>query len=104
MAIKKSRRRNSKTPAARRSRKITRLAARLAPLEERAEAEGKDAWEEDFPDGSIIVDGDRLPRIDPFADVPVPPGFRIETVVAVVTAIALTFTAFIAILIARQTG
>ena len=101
--MKGKRRRRRKVPSAARTQKIDRLAAKLAPLEEvvapsRVTQEGFP--EEDFVDGTIIVDGQHLPAIDPFGeDVEGP---WLEPVLLVVTALALAFIAAIALLIAAE--
>lgn len=102
MAVKKRKRRNGASSATR-EEKITRLSAQLAPLEEHAEAApAAEAWDDAFVDGSIIVDGSRLPTPDLLTQEGAAPGFRIEPVVIVVTVLALSFIAFITYLISNQ--
>ena len=99
MAVKKKKKHTQKKVS--RERKIHRLSEQLAPLEESTEPPPLiEHTGDDYVDGSIIVDGTRVPVLDPFGEASEAAGFRIEPVVIVATLLALAFVAFITYLIA----
>jgi hypothetical protein len=115
--MKKEKRSEKLDPGARKKQKREFLASQLAPEEELtapltktdyaplAEHDGVEPGEDDYVDGSVILDGDhiKLPRqiLSPES---LNRGSWLSPVLIFVLTIALSFTAFIAYLISNQPG
>ena len=102
MDLEKQAEKAEKHPSVLREEKIARLTDELAPLEEIQLHGLVSHFEEpvsDYVDGSIIVDGSRLPTMKPFDD---DDRRGIHPVVVVVMTLALSFVVFIAVLVSRM--
>lgn len=116
MAVKKRKNRGTRVSASRRRQRIRQLADQLAPLEEVGQdfahfPEDGALMDEDVPveedddyyvDGSMIIDGARIPNLNEVAEYAEGEGFVLDRVVVVVTLLALLFIGFIAYLIATM--